>query len=113
MPLLIKSGFYGAAAVLLSGAPGPLWALSQGARSQRGLSKGTKGPSRFRETILLPHSDTFPSSTVWGVRMCKRFCKMFFQSSTGRWGVLQLPCCPSKQGNCKKTFILQNLSHIV
>ena len=32
-------------------------------------------------------------STVWGVRLCKRFCRMFSESSTGCWAVLQVPCC--------------------
>ena len=36
--------------------------------------------------------------TVWGVRLWKRFCKMFSESSTGHLAVLQLPCCPNKQG---------------
>ena len=42
--------------------------------------------------------------TVWGIRLWKRFCKMFSESSTGRWAALQLPCCPSKQGNFQRTF---------
>ena len=29
-------------------------------------------------------------------------CKMFFKSSTGRWAVLQLPCCQAKKGNLQK-----------
>ena len=35
---------------------------------------------------------------------------MFLESSTGRWAVLQLPCCPSKQGE-RSENILQNLFH--
>ena len=33
---------------------------------------------------------------------------MFSESSTGRWAVMQLPCCPSKQGELSEN-ILQNL----
>ena len=36
-------------------------------------------------------------STIWGGRLRKRFCNIFFESSTGSWAELQLPCCPSKQ----------------
>ena len=38
------------------------------------------------------------SFTVWGGRLRKMFCNMFSESSTGSWATLQLPCCPSKQG---------------
>ena len=31
------------------------------------------------------------------VRSWERFCKIFSESSTGRWAVLQLQCCPSRQ----------------
>ena len=41
--------------------------------------------------------------TVWGGNLLRRFCKMFSESFTVRWAVLQLPCCPSKQGNFQKT----------
>ena len=43
-----------------------------------------------------------------GRQLVKRYCKMCFESFTGRWAVLQLPCCPSKQGELSKN-ILQNL----
>ena len=46
--------------------------------------------------------------TVWGGRLRKRFCNMFSDSSTGSWAELQLPCCPSKQGELPEN-ILQNL----
>ena len=36
------------------------------------------------------------------------FCKLFSDNSTGRWVVLQLPCCPNKQGELSEN-ILQNL----
>ena len=36
------------------------------------------------------------------------FCKMFSESSPGRWAVLQLPCCPSQQGELPENM-LQNL----
>ena len=46
--------------------------------------------------------------TGWGGRLRKRFCNMFSESSRGSMAELQLPCCPSKQGelpeNCYKTF---------
>ena len=35
---------------------------------------------------------------------------MFSESSPGRWAVLQLPCCPSKQGELSDNFF-QNRSH--
>ena len=44
-----------------------------------------------------------------GAATCsERFCKMFSESSPGCWPVLQLPCCPSKQGKLSEN-ILQNL----
>ena len=43
-------------------------------------------------------------STVWGGRLRKRFCNMFSVSSTGSWAELQLPCCPSKQGELPKIY---------
>ena len=41
------------------------------------------------------------NSTVWGLNLLKGFCKMFSESSTSNWAVLQLP----KQAR----GILQNL----
>ena len=46
--------------------------------------------------------------SVWGGRLRKRFCNMFSESSTGSWAELQLPCCPSKQGELQENM-LQNL----
>ena len=46
--------------------------------------------------------------TVWGGNMFRRCCKMFSGSSTGRWAVLQLSCCPRKQGGLSEN-ILKNL----
>ena len=43
-------------------------------------------------------------TTVWGGRLRKRFCNMFSESSTGSWAELQLPCCPSKQGELPKIY---------
>ena len=40
--------------------------------------------------------------------MFRRFCKLFSESSTGRWAIMQLPCCPSKEGELSER-ILQNL----
>ena len=37
-------------------------------------------------------------------------CILFSEISTGRWAVLQLLCCPSKQGELPEN-ILQNLFH--
>ena len=50
------------------------------------------------------------SATVWGGRLRKTFCNMFSESSTGSWAELQLPCCPSMQGELPENM-LQNLSH--
>ena len=49
-------------------------------------------------------------STVWGGRLCERFCNMFSESSTGSWAELQLLCFPSKQGELPENM-LQNLLH--
>ena len=46
--------------------------------------------------------------TVWGGSLFRRFCNMFSESFSGRWAVLQLPCCPRKQGKLSEN-ILQNL----
>ena len=44
-----------------------------------------------------------------GAATCsERFCKMFFESSPGCWAVLQLHCCPSKQGELSEN-LLKNL----
>ena len=48
--------------------------------------------------------------TVWGDNLLKRFCKMFSESSPGRWAVLRLLCCPSKPGELSEN-ILPNLFH--
>ena len=54
----------------------------------------------------------FPKSPnqviVWGGRLWKRFCNMSSESSTGSWAELQLPCCPSKEGELPENM-LQNL----
>ena len=42
--------------------------------------------------------------------MFRRFCKLFSESSTGRWAIVQLPCCPSKQGELSEN-ILANLQN--
>ena len=49
-----------------------------------------------------------PSTTVWGVNLFQRFCNMYSESSPGHWAVLQLPRCPSKEGELSEN-ILQNL----
>ena len=46
--------------------------------------------------------------TGWGGHLFRMFCKLFSESSTGRWVILQLPCCPSKKGELLE-HILQNL----
>ena len=56
--------------------------------------------------LLRPHISVV--NTVWGGRLSKRFCNMLSESSTGIWAELQLPCCPSKQGELLEN-ILQNL----
>ena len=47
-------------------------------------------------------------TTGWGGHLFRRFCKLFSDSSTVCWAILQLPCCPSKQGELLKNT-LQNL----
>ena len=56
--------------------------------------------------VHLSISNTF--CTDRGGRSWKRFCNMFSASSTGSWADLQLPCCPSKQGELPENM-LQNL----
>ena len=48
------------------------------------------------------------AATVWGGRLSKRFSNMFPESSTVSWAELQLPCCPSKQGELPENMA-QNL----
>ena len=62
-------------------------------------------PSTF---VTLYSNDLSRSGTVWGGRLRKRFCNMLSESSTGIWAELQLPCCPSKQGELLAN-LLQNL----
>ena len=41
-----------------------------------------------------------------GAATCsERFCKMFSESFTGSWAELQLPCCPSKQGELLENIL--------
>ena len=47
-----------------------------------------------------------PHCIVWGGRLRKRFCNMFSESSTGSWAELQLPYCPSKQGELPENLLL-------
>ena len=55
--------------------------------------------------LQLDHGHLLPG----GAAICpERFCKMFSESSPGCWAVLQLPCCPSKQGELSEN-LLQNL----
>ena len=58
---------------------------------------------REREGGFTLHLQTLllGGATTW-------FCKPFSGSSPGCWAVLQLPCCPSKQGELLEN-ILQNL----
>ena len=48
-----------------------------------------------------------PICAGWGGHLFQRFCS---PSSPGCWAVLQLSCCPSKQGPLSENS-LQNLSH--
>ena len=49
---------------------------------------------------LLPKKRYSPGgSNLW-----ERFCKTFSQNSTGRWALLQLPCCPSSSKQVRGTF---------
>ena len=46
--------------------------------------------------------------SVWGVSLLIRLCKMFSESFLGCQAVLQLTCCPSRQGELSEN-ILQSL----
>ena len=48
--------------------------------------------------------------TGWGGHLFRRFCKLFSESSPHCWAVLQLPRCPSKQGELIKN-IFHNLGN--
>ena len=51
----------------------------------------------------------FPTAcTGLGGHLFRRFCNMFSESSTGSWAELQLPYCPSKEGELPENM-LQNL----
>ena len=56
----------------------------------------------------LQPSNNSPIYSWWGGHLFQRFCSLFSESSPGRWAILQLPCCPSKQGELLEN-ILQNL----
>jgi len=58
--------------------------------------------------LLLTSKQTFHHSTGWGGHLFQSLCKLFSESSPGPWAALQLPCCPSKQGELLEN-ILQNL----
>ena len=47
------------------------------------------------------------NSTEWGGRLRKRFCNMFSDCSTGSWAELQLPCCPSKEGELPEKHVTE------
>ena len=55
-----------------------------------------------------PKSESELLHTVWGGNLFRRFCNTFYESCTGRWAVLHLPCSPSKQEEISKNM-LQNL----
>ena len=55
----LLKGAYCAAAFLLPGAPGPLWALPQGAGGQRGVLQGPQGSPRSRTVAILCGSRSF------------------------------------------------------
>ena len=50
------------------------------------VQENTSATQHMKETV------------AWGGDLFRRFCKLFSESSTGRWAVLQVPCWPSKQG---------------
>ena len=52
------------------------------------------------------------TSTGWGGRLRKRFCNMFSESFTGSWSELQLPCCPSKQGELPENMLQDLLLYL-
>ena len=67
-----------------------------------------QGRRQWQEREKRVHTSLADSSTGWGDHLFRRFCKPFSGSSPGCWAVLQLPCCPSKQGELLEN-ILQNL----
>ena len=42
---------------------------------------------------------------VWGGKLFRRFCNNFSESSLGRSAVLQLSCCPRKQGELSENIL--------
>ena len=54
-----------------------------------------------------PFASARSLSTGWAGHLFPRFCLLFSESSPGCWALLQLPCCPSKQGE-----LLENILHI-
>ena len=61
--------------------------------------------TRFSDIAPWRSSRIKSGAETWN--LFRRFCKMFSESSTGRWAVLQLPCCQSKQWKLSEN-ILQN-----
>ena len=70
------------------------------------LARGfnARSPEWSSRCMQIPFRRCIQVSTGWGVHLFRRFCKMFSESSPGCWAVLQLSCCPSKQGNFQKTY---------
>ena len=68
-------------------------------------------PSRITIRLMGTSANVFtrskapPSSTLSDIRLFPRFCKMFSESCTV---IMQLPCCPGKQGELSENG-LQNL----
>ena len=64
------------------------------------LARGfnARSPEWSSRCMQIPFRRCIQVSTGWGVHLFRRFCKMFSESSPGCWAVLQLSCCPSKQG---------------
>ena len=63
-------------------------------------------PHNYAPNLVIQGDDGH--STGWGGHLFWRVCKLFFESSPGRVAVLQLPCCPSKEGGLSEN-LLHNL----
>ena len=79
-------------------------------KTQKILFLRREHAAKYSEIVLLGGVFVASNSTFWGGRLRKMFCSMFSESSTGSWAELQLPCCPSKQGELPENM-LQNLLH--
>ena len=86
---------------------GTAWLAGESGTTESNQGIGSIGKGFGLYPLALPRPFLY---TGLFIMSWERFCKMFSESSLGRWAVPQLPCCPSKQGELSEN-ILQNLSH--